>query len=317
MDTSFVNGVKNGYGIDPEENVFAGIWSEYERVIIESLITSFGLDSFIKDQHGGDVDTIHNVREIGKDPQMQYKNAKNKSDYDNREAYDNAAYHSDEGDRSIVHKARKEFEENGTLQKDAYVDGNMVIPRNNDTIPREKQGQLDHVVPAEEIANDPGRVLAGLDGKDLANCPENLRYTNAALNNKMRSKSVEEYIKWCEEHPDQVNYNGKKGEPLPENVKENLRKEYNRAKKENKGFLDPEEFKKKLIDNYTKHYRYRATRTSIIKLKLFLDFLCNRKGNTLSSQFMWPENSNPILSPTVVRFMRKCSEEFDKRQKKK
>lgn len=92
--------------------------------------------------------------------------------------------------------------------------------------------------------------------------------------------------------------------------------EYNRAKKENKGFLDPEEFKKKLIDNYTKHYRYRATRTSIIKLKLFLDFLCNRKGNTLSSQFMWPEDSNPILSPTVVRFMRKCSEEFDKRKKR-
>ena len=93
--------------------------------------------------------------------------------------------------------------------------------------------------------------------------------------------------------------------------------EYNRAKAENKGFLDPDEFQKKLIDNYTRHYRYRATRTSITKLKTFLDFLCNRKGNTLSSQFMWSENSNPILSPTVVRFMRKCSEEFDKRKKRK
>ena len=93
--------------------------------------------------------------------------------------------------------------------------------------------------------------------------------------------------------------------------------EYKHAKTEDKGLLDPEEFKKKLIDNYTRHYRYRATRNSITKLKAFLDFLCNRRGNTLSSQFMWSENSNPILSPKIVRFLRKCSENFDKKYRKK
>ena len=62
--------INNGMIPDPEENVFFSIWNEYERVIIKSLITSFGLDFLVKDQHGGDVDTIHNVRQVGKDSEM-------------------------------------------------------------------------------------------------------------------------------------------------------------------------------------------------------------------------------------------------------
>ena len=30
---------------------------------------------------------------------------------------------------------------------------------------------------AHEIHEDPGRVLAGLDGRDLANSPDNLKFT--------------------------------------------------------------------------------------------------------------------------------------------
>ncbi len=232
MNSTFVNEVKNGYGIEPEENVFTGIWSEYERVIVESLITSFGLDSFIKDQHGGDVDTIHNVREIGKDPSMQYKNEQNKTDYENRGEYDTNAYHSDHDFTKIKSTARKEFDENGTTISDSYVDGNDLIPRNNKTIPREHQGQLDHVMSAKEIHDDPGRVLAGLDGIELANNPGNLRFTNACLNLNKSDMTVDEYIAWCEANPEKVNWGGGKGEPLPEDVKNNLRKEYKRAKKE-------------------------------------------------------------------------------------
>ncbi|SFQ38365.1 hypothetical protein SAMN02910358_01848 [Lachnospiraceae bacterium XBB1006] len=230
--TAFVGELNKGGGFEPSDNVFETIMGEYERVVLQSLVTSFGLDFLVHDQHGGDVDTILNVRKIGEDPLMKYKNAQNETDYNNRVKYDNYSYHGgDERYRNTVSNARKDFNENGTQQNDAYVEGNTVIPRNNKTIPRGKQGQLDHVMSAEEIHNDRGRVLAGLDGKDLANSPENLRYTNAALNNNMRSKSVEEYIKWCEEHPDQVNYNGNKGEPLPEDVKRKLREEYERARK--------------------------------------------------------------------------------------
>lgn len=230
--SSFAAELNNGFSSDPDDNVFNSIWNEYERVIVKSLITSFGLDFLVHDQHGGDVDTVHNVRMIGKDEKLKYKNDANKKDYENRGAYDKVAYHSDPRYRKIVHDARKEFDEKGTKVKDSYVTANELIPRRNSTIPREKQAQLDHVISAEEIHNDPGRILAGLDGKDLANCEENLRFTNACLNLNMSNMSIDEYIQWCKDNPDKVNWNGKKGEPLPLEVEKQLRKEYNRAKKE-------------------------------------------------------------------------------------
>lgn len=223
--TSLVGEVNSSFSPEPEGDVFNSIWKEYERVVIKSLITSFGLDFLVQDQYGGDVDTVHNVR-----AGVPYKNQQNKADYDNRGAYSTAEYHSDSRYTSIVRKAKKEFTKNGTMINDAYVKGNTVIPTGNSTIPRNRQAQLDHVIAAEQIHNDPGRILAGLDGKDLANSPDNLRFTNAALNRNMSNMSVEEYIQWCEAHPDKVNWNGKKGEPLPEDVKAQLRKEYQQAK---------------------------------------------------------------------------------------
>ena len=147
-------------------------------------------------------------------------------------AYDKAAYHSDPRYRKIVSDARRDFNENGTKVDDAYVVGEKLIPRRNNTISREKQAQLDHVIAAEEIHNDSGRVLAGLDGKDLANSENNLRFTSACLNLNMSNMSIDQYIQWCKDNPDKVNWNGKKGEPLTKDVENQLRKEYNRAKKD-------------------------------------------------------------------------------------
>ena len=220
------------YVPDPNEPLFTSIFQQYERVLIESLITSFGLDFIVKDRHGGDVDTIHNVRQIGTDPQMTYKSTQNQANYENRGQYDRVAYHTDLRYTNAVKAAKKEFDEHGTKIDDTYVPGNKVIPRMERSISRGEQGQLDHVMSAEEIHNDPGRVLAGMDGLELANRPGNLRYTNAALNRNMSNMSVEEYIAWCEENPSKVDWNGNKGEPLPEEVKDRLRKEYYRAKKE-------------------------------------------------------------------------------------
>ena len=66
---NFVSGVATTAILD-ERNAYSSIFQQYEKVIIDSLITSFGLDFLIKDQHGGDVDTIHNVRKIGQDELM-------------------------------------------------------------------------------------------------------------------------------------------------------------------------------------------------------------------------------------------------------
>lgn len=206
------------------------LMSEYGHAILRSVITTFGLDAFIHDSFGGDVDTIQNVRKIGSDPKLEYKNANNKANYEGREKYDKVKYHTDERYRSIVRKARDEFDANGTMVSDAYVPGNKLIPRRNDTIPRGRQAQLDHVLSAENIHNDPGRILSGLDGLELANSEDNLAFTNAALNLNMSSMNVEDYITWCEQNPEKVNYNGNKGDPLPDEVKKKLREEYEKAK---------------------------------------------------------------------------------------
>lgn len=56
---NFVGNVATTAVLD-ERNAYSSIFQQYEKVIIDSLITSFGLDFLIQDQHGGDVDTIYN-----------------------------------------------------------------------------------------------------------------------------------------------------------------------------------------------------------------------------------------------------------------
>lgn len=231
--TAFIGELKNMPDMGMGDNVFQNIWAEYERVILQSLVTSFGLDFLVQDPHGGDVDTIYNVRKIGegqgKDSEMVYKNAGNAVNYENRGEYDRREYH----EKNLYYhqrttEARKRFNEKGEFTKDGYVPGNKVAY--NKSLGDGQRAELDHIVAAKEIHDDPGRILSGLNGSDLANNPDNLVFTNMKLNNNMRDKTVEEYIQWCEQHPEQVNYNGKKGESLPEDVKNNLRNEYKRAK---------------------------------------------------------------------------------------
>ncbi|WP_409967197.1 hypothetical protein RFF05_11300 [Bengtsoniella intestinalis] len=167
----------------PEDNLFQVMISEYERVLVSSLITTFGLDFIIKDQHGGDVDTVHNVRQIDKDPLMTYKNAQNQAAYDNRGEYDSAAYHGAQGykDKNAQVSAAKK---DGTLQ-DVYS-GKTLSPN--------EKVDLDHTVSAKEIHDDRGRVLAGVNGPALANSPENLNATHMSINRSKKQLSADEFI---------------------------------------------------------------------------------------------------------------------------
>ena len=60
--------------------VLRNLMDEYQKIILRSLVSTFGLDYLIKDQIGGDVDTVHNVRVKNKD----YKNPQNADDYVNK-----------------------------------------------------------------------------------------------------------------------------------------------------------------------------------------------------------------------------------------
>lgn len=186
MSANFITNLNDTTAVVMEENMYDSLFKQYERVILESLITSFGLDMLIKDTHGGDVDTIHNVRQIGRDEKMTYKNENNRRDYENRGEYRTADYHSDSRFASVKSKARQEYNEHGTKLKDAYTGADLEYTKAS-AVTSDKRPELDHVVECKAIHDDRGRVLAGLSGVDLANNMDNFAWTNKSLNASMGS----------------------------------------------------------------------------------------------------------------------------------
>lgn len=190
-----LNNGMNAYDVDSKDNIFESIWKEYKNVILQSLVTSFGLDFIVHDRHGGDVDTIHNIRQIGIDLEMKYKNANNENDYEKRAAYDSGAYHKDPRYIAINRKV-SEKKKNGELT-DSYTGKKFARNANID---------LDHAVASKEIHEDRGRVLAGLDGLDLANNEDNLKPTDRSINRSMQDKDMDEYlVDWEKKTPERKN----------------------------------------------------------------------------------------------------------------
>ncbi|WP_290051053.1 hypothetical protein [uncultured Muribaculum sp.] len=183
-NVNFICSLDDTSCIIKEESIYDSLFKQYERVVLESLITSFGLDMLMGDKHGGDVDTIHNVRQIGKDEQMRYKNIKNEYDYNNKEEYNSNTYHKHSNYINTNREYSKQRKE-GTL-KDGYT-GEILDP----TISHD----LDHIISAKEIHEDKGRILSGLKGEDLANDPDtNLTPTNRHTNRSKGQKSMNEYL---------------------------------------------------------------------------------------------------------------------------
>ncbi len=183
MKTSFAATATHDFEYDNNKSAFRNLLDQYEVVIGNSLFTSFGLDFLVTDQHGGDVDTINNVRKIGIDPGMHYKNAANAADYNNRGDYDSHSYHSDY--RYISRNREVSTAKKLGLLRDQYT-GQKINPN--------EKYDLDHVISAKEIDGDRGRVLAGLRGEDLANMPDNLQPTNPHTNRTKKAMRMDEYL---------------------------------------------------------------------------------------------------------------------------
>lgn len=188
-DTSFLASISREKISNPEGNVFSNIWDEYEKVVLHSLITSFGLDFLVHDQTGGDVDTIHNVRQNG-----IYKSEDHRLAYEDREPYNQGPYHSHKKYTSNKDEKRQQFNKTGIGIEDEYVPRNTVYPNNASGIDSTRRANLDHVIAAKEIHDDPGRILAGLDGTELANSEKNLCFTNEHINKGKGKQSVDEYL---------------------------------------------------------------------------------------------------------------------------
>lgn len=151
---------------------------QLERTVTNSLVTTFGLDFlFFEDKKGGDVDTIHNVR------QGVFATEHEQQRYEQTEKYDSDPYHQATGyiDKGRADKADREA---GTL-KDAYS-GETVAPG--------EKLDRDHTMSAVEIHNDAGRTLADLSGVDLANRESNLNSTSATVNRSKGAKPVQQWL---------------------------------------------------------------------------------------------------------------------------
>ena len=215
LKEGFVGKVNKRFNSDPNESVLDALFREYEHVIFRSIITSFGLDVFIKDQYGGDVDTLHNVRAMDSDSCIKYKSIENEAAYDSRGVYS----HKDvEGPgtnfQTIKHDARSHYMEdprNNTVQ-DAYEDRPLHFLGGSKGRPTDKSAELDHVISAKSIHDDRGRALAGLSTAALADAEDNLRWTNEHLNKSMGADEIPDYI---EKHPE-----------LPVDVKERMMDAY-------------------------------------------------------------------------------------------
>lgn len=265
MENNTILKLTEDYYPNEENSIYDDLFKQYGRVVIESLLTSFGLDMLlIKDQYGGDVDTIHNVRKIGSDSEMKYKNLQNEESYNNLEKYDNKFYHQDSNFRNIKHETRTQFQEDFKPITDEYTGKDIGFYGHTKAVTPDKKAELDHILGASEIHQDRGRVLAGLSGKELANSTENFAWTNKSLNASMGawSKKVnEEYRKkyghdapmekidmkaYVEAHPE-----------LDETTKKNMLAYYKKAKKEydrklNIAYYTSSNFRKDLLTSSTK-----------------------------------------------------------------
>lgn len=225
MSANYMANVSRQFDPDPSEPIMNSIFQQYERVLVESLITSFGLDFLVNDQHGGDVDTIHNVRQISDDNDslMRYKNEQNERAYKQQVyqgGYDKKAYHGkNKNYQKMTRDARKAAQKEGKPIpiEDAYTGSTVYVLGKSKGAPPDRQASLDHVISANSIYKDQGRVLAGLSGEKLANTPENLAFTNASLNSSMKASEIPVYI---EAHPE-----------LDKKTKERMTQRYNQAKK--------------------------------------------------------------------------------------
>lgn len=201
VSNNTISKLTEDYYPDEKNSIYDDLFKQYNRVVIESLLTSFGLDMLlVKDQYGGDVDTIHNVEKIGEythswnngkiqiknekyDPLMKYKSLRNEENYKNREEYNSKSYHKHENYIAINR-------ENSKLKKE----GMLYDGYTGEKIKANGKTNLDHIISAKEISEDRVRILAGLKGEDLANSPENLIITNESLNKSKSAYSMNEFL---------------------------------------------------------------------------------------------------------------------------
>lgn len=154
---------------------------ELEKTVVQSLATSFGLDFLLfKDQTGGQVDTIQNVRKGIWATEAEQNKFDQRGDYSDVKA----AYHK-EPEYIRKGEADARLQRAGQL-RDGYTSATMS--------PKNGIRDLDHVIAAKAVHDDAGRVLADLNGIKLANHESNLVSTHRSINRTKQAWPVEDFL---------------------------------------------------------------------------------------------------------------------------
>lgn len=148
--------------------------AEIEKTIVQSLVTTFGLDFLLfQDKIGGDVDTIFNANK------GLYATEVARARYEQRGPYIPDNYHANNPNyKSIRNREQNEY-----------------LDYSGKPLTAETGRSLDHVCSAFEIHNNPGIYLAELDPSEIANLDINLQYTSRSVNSSMRDTPIDEWLK--------------------------------------------------------------------------------------------------------------------------
>ena len=177
MINLFLTKIDDNIVISDDYTTKETIFNEYERVILDSLLQTFGLDFIIQDQYGGDVDTIHNLEQVRKDKNINIKNEKTLFQYNNRGNYDSHLYHSDKEYKRINHMYSRHRKEIGI--NDAYT-GNILYDSHD----------LDHIISAKSIHDNAAIYATSLNPVVLVNSEDNLVPTISVINRSKGAKDV-------------------------------------------------------------------------------------------------------------------------------
>jgi len=157
-----------------------------EKECLQAIVRPFGIGRVLfDDKEGGNVDTIHNARS------SVYATEKEQKIFSERVKYGV----KDESGKIIndYHKDPRYIKENAISSADQKND--VLTDSYSDSFIGQKESKnLDHVVSAKEIHDDPGRLLAEINGWDLANQSLNLKATTETINKSKKAKSIDEFI---------------------------------------------------------------------------------------------------------------------------
>ncbi|MCB6540557.1 hypothetical protein SDC9_16828 [bioreactor metagenome] len=174
-----VEGILYRFSKEWEQTKFDDCFDNVQKNILSSIINPLGLGSIVAayDKVGGNVDTIHNVR------QGIYATKEEQEKYDQRGSYDSYKYHSD---KQFIDVNRELSAQKKAGKLDDGYRGERFQPN--------AKTDLDHVVSAKEVHDDAGRVLAEMDGTSLANDKSNLTMTSPSVNRSKKDSSVDDFI---------------------------------------------------------------------------------------------------------------------------